>query len=1185
MGHLKWLYAAEKTEKGEAFGSLYWVSGEAVILPEFSQSWWARKRVRNTALQIIKATIFAESFRQDNVDSSLIGEMISQWGRGWVRWLERSDRRESLMWDHKEYQGLKVFRLDDHFWIWRALKAMEDKRLGPWAILCGRAQRDDKRSSTNSGAPDVDEMLRCRRKFASQAVQQEVLRNFTAEHEILRKRMVALTRSPRDTRFLLHARDTALLYGQDMGFFTEDISIREAWKNTIDGQQFHENNQEVQWNNALRYALAIMLGIRGHQINNKEPRHMVRAATEVLLRSSSENGLFPEKLDITTKGPLEKVSHREEDADSYHAACFEIPYIFLIHAKEIESLIVDPIEPASERASWDVNLRHYPTGEHPKLAAVMPACLNSNPQLQPGQSEESTELQKLLAKVSDVLSALSHRLESTSASDFAGSIELAMNGQLALKKAIPFSNTIDSHSIVEIEDEWLFNYPQFLNSEKDENISMDKTLDSLKDPEGTWLSSIDVADMRRKYSSHNSEYSRSDNQSKASSHYSSSSITHGSSSISSYYSSFIATETSISLGAPGDCGLWVLEKGKGPDNGLVFHVGSFEFVWERISRPRTVVKAKKRLVCWAGQVTDLDSELEAALLCCAASKGDERKNMLQFFERHFRHGNFMFDYCDLAYNNWETELHLGFFVLRDTPEPLSGNSARNFESFPGVQGKHILRGSAGFRFHGDAFGRYWTHHIFLNGDSAVESNDGVFDPFLSDSEWATFQRKVFELSAFSFVLDCVRFRTEQILAEVKSELGIKSGAFSWSIPSMDTYSSWSKLWEGSAPLLQALADDLISAQDIISQWEAREGDRGQERPRWTLNDERKYRAPITRGQRRLNLRKKAIQDLRDDLESLQEACTARLANAREELSFRSSQNIASFTYVTIVFLPLGFAASVFSMNGYPDAGWVASMVVIAVVALTITATALANAKLLLGVADQFSKDARKLTGTVFQSSLIGQQQKQRDEHVQASTEVNKSSHGERKGGDPRQSHTTRHVLFWMAYLLIELPARRVALACRALPASLMHSLGLLRPGSTPPSEVGSTGGPSGKPTAGVGKKFIRVAGGLLILPLLLISWTLQLLFYNVLDIMTLLGQLTRKTFYALVTPSDARGTASDTNIVTWLIDPPSSLRPVRKLMSREEKSEKPSPEAGTPAPEADTPVAADRSDCDSLGQV
>lgn len=41
--------------------------------------------------------------------------MMSRWGLGMVRWLERCDRRESLAWYHKEDEGLKVFRLDDHF--------------------------------------------------------------------------------------------------------------------------------------------------------------------------------------------------------------------------------------------------------------------------------------------------------------------------------------------------------------------------------------------------------------------------------------------------------------------------------------------------------------------------------------------------------------------------------------------------------------------------------------------------------------------------------------------------------------------------------------------------------------------------------------------------------------------------------------------------------------------------------------------------------------------------------------------------------------------------------------------------------------------------------------------------------------------------------------------------------------
>lgn len=1135
------------------------MSGEAVTPPESSESWAPREHVRNTAFQILKAMEFANTFNDDDDgDSSLVGEIVSQWGRGWVRWLERSDRRESLTWDHKEDEGLKVFRLDDQVWIWMALKAMEDKRLGAWTILCDRVQRSDRGSSTDSEASDADEILRRRRKFASQTVQREVLRNFTTEHEILRKRMVALTRSPRETRFLFHARDTALLYGQDMGFFPEDASFREVWQDTIDVQRFHENNQEIRWDNALRYALSMMLGIRGHQINNKKPGHMVRTATQVLLRSSSENGLFPGKLDIMTKGPLEDVFRKEKDADSYYGAGFEIPYIFLIHAKEIGAIIGDSTEPASEAASGDVNSGHHPTGKNPNSTEAMLAHHTSNAQMQFDEGEER-ELRIISTKLSDILSAQACLPNSTSTSQCTGPRQLVVDAEPALKKSIPLSNIIDPHSIVEIEDEWLFNYPDFFGSEDDSHTSIEETLDSLKDLEATWLKSIDVTEMRRKYSSANNEDGRVEDHSEASS----------------YDSSLISDKSSMSFGGSGDCGLWVGNipsrkriQEEGEQNLFEDRLGSFESIWERISRPRTAVNAKKRVIIWSGRNTEMGPE--AALLCYAASKGDEKANMLDFFERHFRHENLMFDHCNLAYNTWETELHLNFYMLEDGSGPLSC-VARKVEGFPGVQGKRISRSSIGFRFHGDAFDRYWTLHEFWGLDLAVlPGKEDVFGRVLSVNDSVLFQRKVVELHGFCNILNRAKFSTEQILKEVKSEMGIKSGAFSWSIPSTDTYSSWSKLWEGFAPLLQALANNLTSTKDIINQWEAREGARGQERPRWTHDDERKYRAAITRGQRLLKWRKKEIEDLLDDVESLREACTARLANAREELSFRSSQNIASFTYVTIVFLPLGFAASVFSMNGYPAASWVASMAVIAVVTLAITATALANTKLFLAVAEQFSRDTMSLTVAVFQSSLIGQQKRKRDERAQDPSVPNKPLHGDHNGREPLNRHAARHMLFWMSYLLIELPARRVALACRALPASLMQSLGLPRPDATPPASVGLTNVPFGTRAVAVRRKTIRIAGGVLILPLLLISWTIQLLFYNVLDILTFLGRLTMETFYALVAPSEANGSATDSKMVTWLIEPPPTLRPVLKYMSREEKREKPSPQA-------DTPVTTDRS--------
>lgn len=100
----------------------------------------------------------------------------------------------------------------------------------------------------------------------------------------------------------------------------------------------------------------------------------------------------------------------------------------------------------------------------------------------------------------------------------------------------------------------------------------------------------------------------------------------------------------------------------------------------------------------------------------------------------------------------------------------------------------------------------------------------------------------------------------------------------------------------------------------------------------------------------------------------------------------------------------------------------------------------------------------------------------------------------------------------------------------------------------------------------------------MILPLLLVSWTIQILFYNVLDVLTLLGRLTLKIIHALAAPGDAQGPATDSKMVTWLIEPPPSLWPVRKFMTRDKESEK-SP------PREDTPVSAGRSGSGSAEQV
>lgn len=106
--------------------------------------------------------------------------------------------------------------------------------------------------------------------------------------------------------------------------------------------------------------------------------------------------------------------------------------------------------------------------------------------------------------------------------------------------------------------------------------------------------------------------------------------------------------------------------------------------------------------------------------------------------------------------------------------------------------------------------------------------------------------------------------------------------------------------------------------------------------------------------------------MRDTLQKFRESFTQQLISIREEISFHDSENVKLFTYVTVIFLPLGFATGVFSMSDAPQTETLRSMAITALVALTLTATVLINAKTLVvelfkPTRDSFSRLAIYLT--------------------------------------------------------------------------------------------------------------------------------------------------------------------------------------------------------------------------------
>lgn len=205
--------------------------------------------------------------------------------RVWLEALENREHRESFTWANA-CEEFNTFRLDEHVWIWRALKATD----------C---------SDSLSLYRKSDGLNKRAYGFFHGKVQREVLRHFTTRNDnISGKSMLAVTRSCRETRFLLHARDTVLFHSLDWGFPLDEPLFRDLWTNTIESQSRHDENHEDQWENSLGYALAIVMGCRDQSLNKRTPQELLKTSLKTLLEISSPNGLFTGQLDATTKKPI-----------------------------------------------------------------------------------------------------------------------------------------------------------------------------------------------------------------------------------------------------------------------------------------------------------------------------------------------------------------------------------------------------------------------------------------------------------------------------------------------------------------------------------------------------------------------------------------------------------------------------------------------------------------------------------------------------------------------------------------------------------------------------------------------------------------------------------------------------------------------------------------------------------------
>lgn len=151
-----------------------------------------------------------------------------------------------------------------------------------------------------------------------------------SQREPSQRHMLATSRTVWESRFLFHARDTALFY-KNWSFFGSELKPSKDWTNTTDAQALHEGNEDSNWRNSLRHGLALMMASQNLKINTKDAGEIFRNSKSALLSSCSPNGRFPGYLIRDKQPDVFPITGWQDKAfasrDNYWHISFELPYL------------------------------------------------------------------------------------------------------------------------------------------------------------------------------------------------------------------------------------------------------------------------------------------------------------------------------------------------------------------------------------------------------------------------------------------------------------------------------------------------------------------------------------------------------------------------------------------------------------------------------------------------------------------------------------------------------------------------------------------------------------------------------------------------------------------------------------------------------------------------------------------
>ncbi|KIW33229.1 hypothetical protein, variant [Cladophialophora immunda] len=399
-----------------------------------------------------------------------------------------------------------------------------------------------------------------------------------------------------------------------------------------------------------------------------------------------------------------------------------------------------------------------------------------------------------------------------------------------------------------------------------------------------------------------------------------------------------------------------------------------------LKKQRTRAEAKKRLIMLHS------ATIGSAWVLYKRCPSSERNLMAHFLRRHANFSNLTSKRTSRLANVWTTELHISFYEpYVQTADSLDASERALFvELKPELELKSSSRVSAfvkatvGFRIVGDMYDRSWTCWILAATPESIRRASAFTEEFKDDSgdeeltgsnhrqSWLPWiwtsndgfhqQRRVLEILLFVKIAKEAFTSTNAILEDVDKYLRDEVNRF----PPGSTNSSFIlasqrnlEIYSQVIRVLKALQLNAEAVNKTVRDWQA-ESSEALEKPRWSRSDEAKYGIKLSHV---LQRSRRIRQDLEEQEEKIKnkilevqrsnETTVSELSVNLTIVQSRTDENVRLFTYATVIFLPLGFSSSLFSMGGSPAHETIQKFSVTAIVVLVLTGLLLLNVKSLV----------------------------------------------------------------------------------------------------------------------------------------------------------------------------------------------------------------------------------------------